>query len=265
VTDLAAVTRDAKLRLLRMHYESRVGHIGGNLSCLDILVTLFHDVMGTTDRFVLSKGHSAGALYVTLWTKGLLTDADLEQFHRDGTLLSGHPAARGLPGVLFGTGSLGHGLALANGLALGNVLRGRPGRVYCLLSDGECQEGATWEALIFGAHRNLPVTAIVDMNGLQGFGTTREIAGMQDLEARLSAFCANVRIVDGHSQSEIAAACSGAGGFQIVVAATHKGSGVSFMEDRMEWHYLPLSKELYEQAVGELSGGLAVNYAEARA
>jgi transketolase len=109
----------AKLRLLRMHYESGVGHIGGNLSCLDLLMTLHHRVFGPADQFILSKGHAAGAYYVTLWSLGKLTEHDLSDFHKDGTRLSGHPPVSGIDDILFATGSLGHGFSLAAGLALG--------------------------------------------------------------------------------------------------------------------------------------------------
>ena len=139
----------AKLRLLEMHYRAGVGHIGGNLSALDILLTLYRDVFGPDDAFVLSKGHAAGALYVALWSLGHLSDTDLETFHKDGTLLSAHPPATGLDDVLFATGSLGHGLPLCCGLALAKKLRSGPGRVFCLTSDGEWNEGSNWEALIF--------------------------------------------------------------------------------------------------------------------
>ena len=145
----------ARLRLLRMHYESGVGHIGGNLSCLDLLLILHHRVLLPADQFVLSKGHSAGAYYVTLWTLGKLTEQDLSTFHKDGTRLSGHPPTSGIDDILFATGSLGHGLSLAAGLALAKRLKGEPGRVFCLTSDGEWNEGSCWEALIFAKHHGL--------------------------------------------------------------------------------------------------------------
>lgn len=243
--------RLARLRLLAMHYESRVGHIGGNLSCLDVLLTLHHDILGPSDRFVLSKGHAAGAYYVTLWTLGRLTEDDLRRFHRDDTLLSGHPPASGIDDILFGTGSLGHGLSLAAGLALAKRLKGEPGRVYCLTSDGEWNEGSTWEALIFARHQKLAnLTAIVDLNGLQGFGTTREVADLEPLAEKFEAFGVPTREIDGHSLEAIADALrADRPGLQAVVARTRKGSGISFMEDRMEWHYLPLSESQYRQAV----------------
>ena len=255
---LTEILRKASLRLLRMHYESRVGHIGGNLSCLDLLLTLHHRVLGADDRFVLSKGHAAGALYVTLWTRGLLTDTDLGTFHQDDTKLAGHPPVEGIPGLLFATGSLGHGLGLATGLALAKRLKREPGRVFCLMSDGEWNEGSTWEALAFAAHQRLGgLTILVDLNGLQGFGTTSEVANLDSLADKLRGFHIDVHEIDGHDAAAIERALGAAAGSNerptAIVARTVKGHGVSFMEHRMEWHYLPLNAEQYEAAVAELS------------
>ena len=151
----------ARLRLLQMHFEAGVGHIGGNLSALDLMMVVHHDLMAPGDEFVLSKGHSAGALYVTLWTLGRLDDEALKTFHRDDTLLAAHPPPAGLADVLFATGSLGHGLPLSCGLALSRKLRGETGRVWCLMSDGEWNEGSNWEALIFARQQGLAnLTAI---------------------------------------------------------------------------------------------------------
>lgn len=249
--------RRARLRLLQMHFESRVGHLGGNLSALDLLLGLYHDVMTGDDQFVLSKGHAAGALYVALWTLGRLTDADLQEFHRDDTRLSGHPPARGIDDILFATGSLGHGFGLAAGLALGKRLRGQEGRVFCLTSDGEWNEGSTWEALIFSRQQRLSnLTVVIDQNGLQGFGTTREVADLEPLAEKLRTFGVVTLEIDGHDPKAIVAALRSKSedGPLLIIARTRKGSGVSFMEDRMEWHYLPLSAEQYAQAVQEVSG-----------
>jgi transketolase len=240
----------ARLRLLQMHYESGVGHIGGNLSCLEILMALYHDTLGPRDKFILSKGHSAGALYVTLWSLGLLSDDDLKTFHREGTRLSGHPPVQGIPAIPFATGSLGHGLSLAAGLALSKKLKGEKGRLFCLTSDGEWNEGSNWEALIFCRHHSLNLTLIVDLNGLQGFGRTRDIADLEPLAGKFKAFGLPVAEVDGHDPEAITAALRpDAKGPVIVVARTKKGHGVSFMEDLFEWHYLPLSLESYQHAV----------------
>lgn len=245
----------AKRRLLQMHFDSRVGHIGGNLSALDILLATYHDAMRDHDEFVLSKGHAAGALYVTLWSMGLLADDDLKQFHHDATLLSGHPPAKGIEGILFATGSLGHGLGLASGVALGKRLHGESGRVFCLTSDGEWNEGSTWESLIFARHQNLAnLVVIVDENGLQGFGTTREVADLSPLAAKMNAFGLHTLEVDGHDRQAIATA------MQIqpdqrplmIIAKTIKGCGVSFMKNQIDWHYLPMTVEQFEQACREV-------------
>ncbi len=253
--DAAALIQRAKLRLLEMHYESKVGHIGGNLSALDILISLYHFRLGPHDKFVLAKGHSAGALYVTLWTMGILSDEDLRQFHGEGTRLSGHPPLRGIPEIIFATGSLGHGLSLAAGLALGKKLTGAEGRVFCLTSDGEWNEGSCWEALIFLAHQKLDnLTFIVDLNGMQGFGSTKHVANLDSLADKFRAFGVTTVEVDGHDVNSICAALGSSRGPLAIVANTTKGSGVSFMENQMAWHYLPMSEEQYQQAVREVTG-----------
>jgi len=245
----------AKLRLLEMHYRAGVGHIGGNLSALDILLSLHHEVLSADDAFVLSKGHAAGALYVALWSTGRFTDADLDTFHKDGTLLAAHPPANGLDDVLFATGSLGHGLSLCCGLALARKLRGGPGRVFCLMSDGEWNEGSNWEALIFARQQRLSnLTVIVDCNGLQGFGTTAEVADLAPLNEKFAGFGWDVAEVDGHDHAALSEAIrTRSDEPRAVIAATIKGKGVSFMENRVEWHYLPLTPELYEQATAEVT------------
>jgi transketolase len=252
--DATSLVQRAKLRLLEMHYQSKVGHIGGNLSALDVLISLYHFQLRPDDKFVLSKGHSAGALYVTLWTMGILSDEDLRQFHGEGTRLSGHPPLRGIPEITFATGSLGHGLSLAAGLALGKKLRGESGRVFCLMSDGEWNEGSCWEALIFLAHQKLDnLTFIVDLNGMQGFGSTREVANLDSLADKFRSFGISVLEVDGHDMRSIcSAALASTHGPLAIVANTRKGCGVSFMENQMAWHYLPMSEEQYQQAVREV-------------
>lgn len=255
LSELQRRRRVARKRLLQMHFDSGVGHIGGNLSALDILLTIYHDCLTEVDDFVLSKGHAAGALYVTLWSVGRLLDDDLKQFHRDGTRLAGHPPARGIPDVLFATGSLGHGVGLAAGVAMGNRFLREPGRVICLTSDGEWNEGSNWEALIFSRHQELKnLIVIVDQNGLQGFGTTREVADISPLADKFRAFGLTTREIDGHNAPEIAEAIAEqpADGPLMIVARTVKGRGVSFMEDRMEWHYLPMSPEQFAIATQEV-------------
>lgn len=238
-----------------MHFESKVGHIGGNLSALDAMLVVFHEYLTPGDTFVLSKGHSAGALYTALWTLGRLTDEQLTTFHQDGTLLAGHPPAAGIADIPFATGSLGHGLSLAAGTALGYRFRGRDDRVYCLTSDGEWQEGSTWKGLIFAAHHRLAnLTVLVDGNGLQGFGTTTSVASMGALAPRLATFDVDVTAIDGHDPITLRAALDRepTDRVHVIVLKTVKGHGISFMEDKMEWHYLPLSEEQYRAAIAEL-------------
>lgn len=253
----------AKQRLLRMHYESGVGHIGGNLSSLDILMTLYHEVLRPEDAFVLSKGHAAGALYVTLWSKGALREEDLKLFHKDGTRLSGHPPVQGIPEILFATGSLGHGLGLAAGLALARKLKQEPGRVFCLTSDGEWNEGSNWETLIFLKHHQLDnLTLIVDLNGLQGFGRTCEVADIAPLTGKFRSFGLSASEVDGHDCTALADVLGRYEADPVaIVARTIKGHGVSFMEDRFEWHYLPLREEQYREAALELATKCATHSA----
>jgi transketolase len=242
----------ARKRLLRMHFESGVGHIGGNLSSIDAMLVIFHEFKRANDEFILSKGHAAGALYVTLWSLGLFSDDELQSFHTDDTLLPGHPPAFGLPHTRFATGSLGHGLSLAAGSALGARLQGQDSHVYCLTSDGEWQEGSTWEAFIFACHHKLTnLTILVDHNGLQGFGSTSGVASMSPLADHLIGFPIEVLHVNGHDLNSLrqALAAPNSDGPKFICMETVKGSRVSFMENRMEWHYLPLDAEQYRQAV----------------
>ncbi len=245
----------ARRRLLRLHYESKVGHIGGNLSALDCVLYLHAVAMGEADTFVLSKGHAAGALYIALWSVGLIGEDELRTFHKDATLLAGHPVAKWHKRIAFATGSLGHGLGLAAGVALGKRLRGEEGRVYCLLSDGECQEGSTWEAAIFARHQNLSnLVVMIDANGLQGFGTTAEVASFDALSEKLRGLGLRTVEIDGHSPHAMDLALRRTGeGPLAVVLRTVKGHGVSFMENRMEWHYLPLDEQQYQAALVELA------------
>ncbi|WP_326541319.1 transketolase [Pseudorhodoferax sp.] len=245
----------ARRRLVKMHFESGVGHIGGNLSSLDAMLVVFHEFLSTSDKFILSKGHSAGALYIALWSMGRLEEHDLNLFHKDNTLLAGHPPAKGVPDISFATGSLGHGLSLAAGTALGFKLKNSNGRVVCLTSDGEWQEGATWEALIFSCHHRLSnLTILVDHNNLQGFGSTDEIASMSPLWEKLKGFDVEIQVLDGHDAQAIRTALNQQRQRVTIIALrTIKGKGVSFLENRMDSHYLPLTLDQFQKATAELS------------
>jgi transketolase len=215
------------------------------------MMTLHHEFMGDDDVFLLSKGHSAAALYVTLWSKGLIPDETLDTFARDGTTLPGHPSGTAIPGVLFPTGSLGHGFSLSCGLAVAGKYKNSKGRIFCLCSDGEWQEGSCWEALIFAVRHKLDnLTVIIDQNGLQAFGTTEEVAFMAELEPRIASFGANAVTLNGHDLDALRTGfglrVSGKPSFLLL--RTVKGRGTYF-ENEISSHYLPLTREQYEEAL----------------
>ncbi len=254
-----AFLRRARIRLIEMHYRNRIGHLGGNLSAIDAMLVVNHELMQSNDRFVLSKGHSAGAYYVTLWSLGKLSDADLETFHKDGTRLAGHPPSSGIPDIEFATGSLGHGLSLSAGLAKAAQLRGQNSRIYCLTSDGEWQEGSTYEALIFAVHHKLNnLMIMIDHNGLQGFGSTAAVASMAPLDEKLAGFSVELRRCNGHSLEALrkTLAPCGTKGPVVAMLETQKGKGVPEFEGKMESHYLPLTESQYNRAITQLKAGL---------
>jgi transketolase len=249
------VLNQTRSRLLTMHHDSGVGHIGGNLSVLDSMMLVFHEFLKANDRFILSKGHAAGALYATLWSLSRLTDEDLKTFHKDNTLLAGHPPAQGIKDIAFATGSLGHGLSLAAGTALAWRLQNRSDHVFCITSDGEWQEGSTWEALIFAQHHRLNnLTVLVDHNGLQGFGSTHDVASMAPLWEKLSGFDVEVDVVDGHDLAALRTVLNKSSvKARVVVMKTVKGHGIEFMENKMQWHYLPMSSKEHEAALDSIN------------
>jgi transketolase len=213
-------------------------------------------------RFVMSKGHAALALYGALHAVGSLTAEQLDTFCGDGTELVGHPEAL-LAGVDFSTGSLGQGLSLAAGAAFAARLQRSERRVYVLMSDAELNEGAVWEAAMFAAHHRLAnLVALIDVNGQQAFGYTREVLDLEPLAARWSSFGWDVHDVDGHDGEALGAALeqsAGAAGDRphVILARTTFGKGVDFMESRVEWHYLPMSDDQYSLALQQVSESAA--------
>jgi transketolase len=208
------------------------------------------------DRFILAKGHAALALYGAMRYQGLMDEATFDTYCADGSLLGAHPE-HGLPGVEVATGSLGQGLSVGCGLAHALRRRGSPARVYVLLSDAECNEGQVWEAAMFAAHHRLDnLIAIVDLNGMQAMGQTCSILDLGPLSQRWQAFGWHVQDVDGHDEEALVAALTtgleGRPGPAVVVARTVLGKGVSFMENRLEWHYRNLTPELAGQALQEV-------------
>lgn len=239
-----------------------MGHIGSALSIADIIATLYGGTLrvpdpddAERDRFILSKGHAALALYAALHLRGFLTAAELQTYCGDGTRLGVHPEHT-LPGVDISTGSLGQGLSIGAGMALGARMRASSRRVFALMSDAELNEGSVWEAAMFAAHHRLSnLIAIVDVNGQQALGYTRDVLSLGPLSDKWRAFGWNVRTVDGHDAQALSAtfaALEGHDGPHVVLAGTTFGKGVSFMENQIRWHYLPMSDDEYEQAFREI-------------
>jgi transketolase len=238
---------------LKMHFEAKAGHIGSGLSDIDLLTYLHRAWLRDQDHFILSKGHGASSLYATLNYYGQLSDELFATYYKDGTLLPAHPAPRAVPQIPAATGSLGHGLPIATGLCYANqYLHKNDVRTVCLLSDGECDEGSVWEGALFAAHHRLQnLTVIIDANGLQGFGPTESVMRLEPLRLKWGTFGFRTSEIDGHDFNQIHAALAEPGDERphCIVARTVKGKGVRFMENRMEWHYLPMSPQQYEDAL----------------
>jgi len=241
-----------------------VGHIGSALSIADIVAVLYGSVLkgaGTgrpdRDRLILSKGHAALAVYVALYLRGIIDAATLNTYCADGTLLGVHPEHQ-QPGIEFSTGSLGHGLSIGAGAALGARLRGLDSRTYVLMSDAELNEGSVWEAVMFAAQHKLHnLVAIVDDNGQQALGRTRDVLDLAPIGDKFRAFGWQACEVDGHDVGALRTALQSRSLPSTpplaVAARTTSGKGVSFMEGRVEWHYLPLSDDQYRTALRELA------------
>jgi transketolase len=254
----AALSTEIRRLVIECSYEAGVGHIGCSLSVADILSALFGSVLRDRrdterDRFVLSKGHAGLGLYAALVLTGRLDRDALTGFCRAGGLFGVHPDP-GLPGVDFGTGSLGHGLSIGAGVALATRLRGGRSRAFVLLSDAELNEGAVWEAAQFASHHQLGnLVAIVDVDGQQAFGYTEEVVRILDLSGVWGAFGWEVKSVDGHDTTALCRALDGESARpRIILAETTFGRGVSFMERQIAWHYLPLDAAQYRRAMQEL-------------
>lgn len=241
---------------------ANASHVGSCLSCADVLAVLFTEIMkhdpkqpawSERDRLVFSKGHAAAALYAVLAERGYLSVSELAEYCKDGSRLTGH-ASHEVPGVEVSTGSLGHGLAIANGLALADVGDHSNRRTFAILSDGELDEGSTWEAALFAGHHRLShLTAIVDYNGIQSYGRVSEILELEPLADKWRSFRWEVRDIDGHDHDQIAEALRGSKDKpMVVIAKTVKGKGVSFMEDDLAWHYRAPTGPLLAQALAEL-------------
>jgi transketolase len=262
--ELAVKSIRLRRRLLEIIFHAGAGHTGGSLSCLDILNVLYHRILRVSpktfadphrDRYVQSKGHSVEALYVVLADCGFFPDSELATLCRYRSPFVGHPT-RKVPGIEMNTGALGHGLPISVGMALAGKLDSAPYRVFTLLGDGELAEGSNWEAGMAAAHHELDnLTAIIDHNTLQITGYTRDVCCNEPLDEKLKAFGWDVRAVDGHSILELTQAlssCPTAGKPLCIIANTHKGRGISFMENVAKWHHGVPRKDEFDKAMSEL-------------
>ncbi|MCI9039776.1 MAG: transketolase [Clostridia bacterium] len=266
VEALANIANEIRMGAIEQVYEAQSGHPGGALSCSDILAVLYFNQMNidpkqpnspARDRFILSKGHCSPALYATLAKKGYFEKTELKGFRKVESNLQGHPDMNKVPGVDMTTGSLGQGLSAAVGMAIGSKMDSAGCRVYCLVGDGEIEEGQIWEAAMIASKNKLDnLCVIVDHNGLQIDGTVEEVAGLVDIKEKFESFGFYTIEIDGHDIEEIIQAFQAArqekGRPTAIIANTIKGKGVSFMEGKAQWHGKAPNKEEYEEAINEL-------------
>jgi len=251
---------------LLMIHRAKSSHIGTNYSAVELLAALYGGILRIDpnnpkwperDRFILSKGHGCAALYAVMAERGFFPLDLLETFYQNGSLLAGHVTHTNVPGVEVSTGSLGHGLSIGTGMALAAKRDGKSYRVFCILSDGECDEGSTWEPILFAPQHKLDnLIAIVDYNKIQSLGSVKEVMDLDPFADKWRAFGWAVREIDGHNLSEIETTLSRfpfeEGRPSCVIADTIKGKGVSFMENKLLWHYRSPQGEEFEAALAEL-------------
>ena len=266
IMEYSHVSKKIRERVLKMIFESGSSHIGSAFSCVDILTVLYFNILSIDpknplnsdrDRFILSKGHAASALYAALAERGFFPEENLDSYCRDKSNLPGHPTLRCVPGVEASTGSLGHGLAIGSGMAFAGKKDNKNYRVFVLMSDGECNEGSVWESAMFSAHHKLDnLIGIIDYNKLQAMGRTDEVIGLEPLRKKWESFGWAVEETDGHNHSEIEKRLKKTPFKKdkpsLIIAHTTKGKGVSFMEDKLEWHYKSPDKEQFAKALKEL-------------
>ncbi|MEO8905758.1 MAG: 1-deoxy-D-xylulose-5-phosphate synthase N-terminal domain-containing protein [Polyangiaceae bacterium] len=258
---LAERVLSVKTRFLAMYKKANAGHIGSSLSCAEILVFLKFAWMREGDTFVLSKGHAAAALYSLLAEAKLLSDRQIDSYYEEGTELPALPPFNTIKEIPFATGSLGHGLSVSAGMALGARFKREQRRFFCVTSDGELDEGSVWEAALFIAHHQLNhVVWLVDRNHIQAIGRTEDVLALEPLDAKLRAFGFHVLTVDGHDFGALLSArdeCERLWSVRpapvAIIANTVKGNGISDMQDTVDCHYLPMTDAQYEQTLAELN------------
>ncbi len=270
-TELELIAYKVRKHAISGVHSAKSGHPGGSLSIADILAVLYFDCMNVKpedakfadrDRFVLSKGHCAPALYGVLAEKGFIPKEDIITLRNINSYLQGHPDMKHIPGVDMSTGSLGQGICAANGMAMAAKIDGKDYRVYTILGDGECEEGQVWEAAMFAAHYKLDnLTAFVDFNGLQIDGDVTAVMNPTPLDKKFEAFGWNVITIDAHNFDDIKGALDASkackGKPTAIIAKSVKGKGVSFMENEASWHGSAPNDEQYAQAIKELDAKIS--------
>jgi len=249
-----------------MTSRAKSSHVGSAFSMADIIAVLYGGVLKVDparpdwdqrDRFVLSKGHAGSCLYAALMERGFFSREVLDTYYANGSVLSGHVSHKGVPGVEFSTGSLGHGLGVATGMAMAARMKGEKQRIVCVLSDGECDEGSNWEALLFAAHHKLDnLVAVIDYNKIQSLASVADTLALEPLADKLRAMNWAVREVDGHDHHALKSVFDSLPLEPVrpsaIIAHTTKGKGVSFMEDTVLWHYRTAQGDEYAAAMAEL-------------
>ncbi|MBI1866410.1 MAG: transketolase [Candidatus Staskawiczbacteria bacterium] len=265
------IATQIRKKILNMKLMSQSSHIGSDFSCVDILTVLYFKILKLNiknskeenrDRFILSKGHAASALYATLARRGFFSEDILKTYCQNGSALAGHTIKDCVPGVEVSTGSLGHGLPIGIGMALSAKKDKKNRRIFVLISDGECDEGSNWEAALFAGHHKLEnLVAIIDYNKIQSFGMTNKVLNLEPLKQKWESFGWQVKEADGHNFKELEKTLLGLPFKKnypsIIIAHTKKGAGVSFMENELSWHYKSPTQEQYDIAIKELD-----NYAK---
>ena len=250
--------------IIEQSKRAHVGHIGSALSIADLIAVLYGDILNIPtlndsdrDRFILSKGHAVLALYAAFFLKGWISTEQLNTYCTNGSLLGVHPE-RELTGIDFSTGSLGQGLSLGVGAALAAKLENSSRRIFVLISDAECNEGSLWEAMMFAAHHQLSnLVVIIDLNGQQAIGYTKEVLNLSPMGDRWQAMGWGIKEIDGHDREEIRQAINGlncnSGKPHVLIAKTTFGKRISYMENQIKWHYFPMSDDEYQQALQEIA------------
>lgn len=263
--DSLSFARKIRRKAIEMVYKAKASHIGGALSMADLLAVLYLEWLKIDprnaadperDRFLLSKGHACTGLYATLALRGFFPTEELETYSRDGSRLLSHTSHK-VPGIELSTGSLGHALGVSCGLALAAKRQNRNFKTICMVSDGELNEGSNWEAILFAPHHQLGnLTLIVDYNKIQSFGTVEEVLKLEPLHSKFESFGWEVLEIDGHDHGQIRDALSKTALNQevpsVIIAHTIKGKGVSYMENKLLWHYRSPTSEDFEKAITEI-------------